>query len=1085
MEEDLDIIINGNLTSNGFGSLFTSGNSTFYFQGSNQQSISVENNSNVNFQNLTLNNSNGLNLNNNINVNELNIFKNLTLESGDLDLNGDNIFTFQKPFAHLFENGGIVKNTIDNIGQLGHIYYEYNFNTLLNNLNFAGLGIGFRQASGAGIMGLTTIKRYHTSNEIAGGISIQRLFSVESANNNLRARPIIDYYDSEIRDLERPKEELILSSTRTIGELWAAIETKNISVTNRLECLDTINEFAGFNTLWTAVVPIRLTLREVEDRADLTQIPNRRFVAGTTDHNILGFNISSTNDTEITDLKIYVENNKRQFINFKLYTSIDEFYSTKNDNELIGSIDFAQDSLDFNVGEITLSSTRSVNFFLIADISDSVTIFADSVLVYINQSGIRLNLNQGIVNLKVVGDIYYNFQQRIDVEFNPIGLNTNPLMPNTFNNAIYGFELKPLGNQASLNEFELYFKNTPLNSISGHFRLFKSTDNNFLTSNDNIEIPLLENLSVINKNSYVFKFNEDSIPKTGRYYFVVVDSISNLANDGTIDMHIGIPQQSLKSQRAAPIAIDTVYGNKFHFESLKTKIISSNNIPEGNIYKNGRKQNLYGFTIENNNIAELKKLIVEFNASGGLNPSQHFTNIRLWIDDNENNAANNSEIIATGKLSTNLIAFENFSKKVEFKGQKRFIITADISGNAPENGIIRFNIPNESYVLFSPPAKVESGGPFFGNNRQIKTPKPPVEMRITEIFPSFIKSKDRLDVTIKLFDEDATETIANQQYNVNLTFLGNVTASGNSNGSFVENESFLTISGYTLTNDAGSTPVRIRANNSVLGNVNSNTFTVFPLAPTTNSTSLVLSAGSQPKTSILVNSWVNGGGTNRIIVVKPGEKPVPPTDGLNYISETNIIASQIDLNQTAQGSFVVYNGSGVSMPFSLTGLLPGIKYYFQVFEFFMFDGKPIYLNNIQNPVYVYQTSDDEEGVLNNTSDDPITIFENIVVKGRIINDIQEDWYKFKTEGNNILVNSCGEFLYIDLYKFNPATNKLKLIRRTQNTGANCQVIILNDDNGEEYFLKVFRLNNVETADYELKFRTYNFELFSRKECDCP
>lgn len=84
----------------------------------------------------------------------------------------------------------------------------------------------------------------------------------------------------------------------------------------------------------------------------------------------------------------------------------------------------------------------------------------------------------------------------------------------------------------------------------------------------------------------------------------------NFANGGTLDMHIGIPHQSLKSQRAAPIATDTVYGNKFHFESLKTKIISSTNIPQGIIYKNCRKQNLYGFTIKNNNIAELKTLVL-------------------------------------------------------------------------------------------------------------------------------------------------------------------------------------------------------------------------------------------------------------------------------------------------------------------------------------------------------------------------------------------------------------------------------------------------------------------------------------------
>lgn len=1086
IEEDLDIIVQGDFRAGLAVNLFTEGNTNFYFNGGAQQIISVENGSEINFQNLTLNNSSGLKLNEDIAVEELNVYKNLTLTDGDLDLFGNNIITFQKPLAHLYEEGGILKNSIDNIGELGHLYYEYDFTTILNNLDFAGLGIGFRQAAGAGIMGLTTIKRYHTSNEIAGGTSIQRLFSIESPNNNLRARPIIDYYDSEIIDVERAKEDLILSSTRTIGELWAAINTKNISVSNRLEALDTINEFGGFNTIWTAVVPIRLTLSEVEDRVDLSQVPNNRFIAGTTEHNILGFNVSSTNDTEITDLKIYVEDNKRQFINFKLYTSDDEFFDTKNDNELIGSIQYANDSLDFNVGELILSSTKSINFFLSADISDSVTIFSDSVLVYINQSGISLNLNQGIVNLKVVGDIYYKFQQRIDVEFNPIGLNSTPLLPNTFNNVIYGFNLKPLGNEAGLNEFELYFKNSPLNSVAGRLKLYKSVDNNYLTFNDNSEIELFQELSISDNQSYVFNFNEDIIPETGRFYFITVDSVSNFANDGTIDMQLGIPQQSLKSERAAPIAVDTVYGDKFSFESLKTQIISTTDVAEGLIYKNGRLQNLYGFTIENNNIAEFKKLIVNFSASGGLSPSQHFNNIILWSDNNENNSADNNELIAIGRMSTDLIVFENFINKVEFSGQKKFLITANISSNAPENSQIILNIPNESYVSFNPPSKVESGGPFLGNKRTIKIAKLPVEIEISKIYPSFIKSGNSLDVTIKLLDEDGVETIANSQYPINLTFLGSVTSSGNSTSNFIEGESFITISGYKLTNINGATPVSIRANNNSFTSALSNTFTVYPLQPTTNSSDLVLSSGNPATGSINIDSWTNGSGTNRIIVARAGSVPNSPTDGENYIAESNAINSEISTNQTAPGSFVIYNGSGGSIPFSFNGLLPGIKYYFKVYDFILFNGKPVYLSEDSNPVYVFQTSDDGTSTLNNnTSDDAITIFENTLISGTIVNNTQEDWYKFKTNGNNILVNSCGEFLFIDLFKFNPTTNTLRLIRRTQNTGENCQIIILNDDDGEEYYIRVSRLKNTQSADYQFKFRTYNYELFSRKVCDCP
>lgn len=115
----------------------------------------------------------------------------------------------------------------------------------------------------------------------------------------------------------------------------------------------------------------------------------------------------------------------------------------------------------------------------------------------------------------------------------------------------------------------------------------------------------------------------------------------------------------------------------------------------------------------------------------------------------------------------------------------------------------------------------------------------------------------------------------------------------------------------------------------------------------------------------------------------------------------------------------------------------------------------------------------------------MTIYEDVVITGFLANDQEIDWYKFTNNNNNVLINSCGAFLYIDLFKVNQATNKLELIRRTQNTGADCQVIILNDNAQEDFYIKVHRLNGVTSTSYRFKVRSFNYELFSRPDCDCP
>lgn len=1085
IEENLDIIIEGDFTSGLSSNLYTYGNTNFYFQGGTQQTISVDNSSNINFQYLTLNNSTGIKLSDDINVDELNVHKNLTLTDGDLDLFGANILTLQEPDAYLYETGGIVTNTIDDDTQLGHIYYDYTFNSTLNTINFAGLGIGFRQGTASNVFGQTILKRFHTTLLVSGGSSIQRLYSIETANDGLKARPIISYYDSELNG--QAEDSLILSSTRTKDDLWAAINTNNLYKVNRLESADTIDQFIDFNKLWTAVVPLRVSLDELGELVNQDDYPNGRLIAGTSDHTILSFQITATDYTDITDLKIYLNNNNNQFENFKLYKSSDDFFNTTNDNELIATISSAVDSLEINnLANITVGPLQAINFFLTADISDSVTIFADSVLVFINQSGITIS--QGIINLKTVGDTYYKFQQRIDAIFNPIGLDDTPLIPNSYDNVIYGFKLQPLGNQASLKAFDLHFENSPFNAISGNMKLIRSIDNSYNTGADNTEIDLTTDLIISANNTYTFEIDDEEIfDENGRYYFVKVDSVSANANDGTLEMKIGIPQQSLTSTRAAPVAVDTVFGIDYSFTDLDAYITSTSYISNGTIYKNGRKQNLFGFVLETENNANLSKIILEYTTTGNLLLVNHFSSVHLWQDLNNNKVADPDELIVSGNIDSKYIVFENFATTVNFSGSKNFIVTAEVRNSAPINSTIQMIIPNESYIIFDTPVKLEAGGPFYGSVRTVKNANIPTSMIVSHIFPDFIQSGDDIDVTIKLLDSDGNETISDNRYDFTINAIGDVTKSGNTANSINKGESYITIQNYRLTNDAGASPVYIIASCNSFANANSATFTIFPPGPVAHSSDLLLSAGDPAISSISVNSWTNGSGDGRIIVARLGRSPEAPTNRTIYSAENNANLSQINSNQTAPGSYVIYNGSDISTQFKFKGLASGQNYYFKIFDYKIFNNEPVYINSNDNPTYVYKTQFSSDPYTTNVdSDNAVTIYEDDVINGALYSDEEEDWYKFTKTGKNLLVNSCGEFLYIDLYKYDATAGRIKLLRRTQNTGTNCQIIILNDENAdEEYFLKIHRLHGVLETQYQFRVRSYNFELLSRQSCDCP
>lgn len=131
------------------------------------------------------------------------------------------------------------------------------------------------------------------------------------------------------------------------------------------------------------------------------------------------------------------------------------------------------------------------------------------------------------------------------------------------------------------------------------------------------------------------------------------------------------------------------------------------------------------------------------------------------------------------------------------------------------------------------------------------------------------------------------------------------------------------------------------------------TTTVLPTNPNSQSTKPSPQASnivsSSVTTTSAVISWTNGNGSGRILVAREGG-PVDalPEDGVSYTDGAGAFLSG---SQIGNGNFVVYTGTGTSV--TVTNLLDGVYYYFQVFER---SGNAIALASYTPNIVVYNTS---------------------------------------------------------------------------------------------------------------------------------
>lgn len=1075
--------LTGDWTQNGNSTFSSSSGSMISFDGSALQTMTMGTGTCV-LEHLTLNNLAGLNLSGDIALNKLTISQNLTLMNGDLDLNGDNIITLLSPSGMLYEDGGLLKNT-DDANTNGHIHYQENYVTPLSGVNVAGLGFTIFQKAGSTPLGNFIIKRFHATQHPAGGTSVRRYYYLNSSATSIESTFLMEYDDSEMNSLS--ESELSIVSTSSIDNQWSVRKTLNLPNQNRVKITETVDSYSNLNSIWTAAVPIKITIDSLPTEiVDARTYTNSRLINGTKDLVVLGLKISSTNLVYLNSLKVYLDSNSyNQFQNLRLISSVDTNYYTSIDNSQLAVSAAPGDSVTFSsLSNQIVSNDLNLHYFLVADVSDSAYYYSPSVKVEVTSS--NLTFSDGIVFYKLIGKTRYRFQQKHYVEVQNAGVNSGTLYPDKKDIGIIGFKIYPRYHTAGLKQIKIKMGKNPSQSLSGNFRLIKSEDNNLATTSDNSNIALSSLVPITSDSIYTFELaSEVDVPTSGYYYFIKADSANPAINKGSEYIYPHIPYTWITSNRSVSAKTDTLIGLKQVFESTEVEFeIDSTSLTT--ITKQIPSQTIMSFNLTSNAEANFTSFKAIIDISGNIKYSD-INSFQLAFDENSNNRIDDGEQIAYAiPDGSHTLFFTNFAKKQNFTGTRHYLIATNIAEAAQAGSKVRFYIPNKEAIAFQSPAKLILAAPLYSDYKTVRSKQAATYIKVTNISKSSVMLDETFDVLVEILDNEFKASSINSNINVSLSsdFVG--TLNGTLNSTIFSSSSFTTFKNISLSGSYSSSGITFTASdNSSLTEQSSSMIYLVSSSPSTFASNLQISSGSPAYNNLMLNSWTNGDGDSRLILMKLGSSPSDPIDGTTYTAQADIgLASGIGTNLVDDHTFVVYKGSGLSSPTAISNLTQNTQYYFKIVEYNGTGANTNYYNSSNNPVYVFST-DTSTYDIGNISTSAIKVLSDQVVDGLINNSSDVDWYYLNAKANdNIIITLCGGTHYFEIYK-KISVSEMRKVRESQNV-SNCQITIINNTDAAEYFIKLYdadRYSNNHT--YKFSYKLYPYTIFSQPECNCP
>jgi len=1118
-----ELYINGDLTIAGTGTFLPGNTSKLWFGGSAEQTISIGSGSPA-FSpvNMTLNNSNGLRLlstNTNIAEDDFDVEGILRLQSGDLDLNGNNIITFDYDTytaTNLNETSG---NTVINSGlstSTGHLVAKRTYVGTASNDNLAGFGARITALVNPG---LVTIKRYNTERTIGGDVQVSRYYGITSANGSLDGKLVVGYDDSELGATVENDLILMRTTDETNGPWYKQVATLDATLNRLTTESNTITQFTGEYEFWTIGTPTVLTATEIT-----SNLADNPLASGSSENTIFGVQFTSNGSMEITDVRFNLGRALGatvDFSDFEIFYSADNDASTTGDNTSLLSgtnattgisggttgdsyVEFDLDGASVSSAYTTVSQGSPVNYFLRVDPVVSLTASTSTITPSIGEG--QLTVTNGIIDPFSITGTNYSFLPSIQVSESYIGVSQGPLVIGEDDNAIFGFKavLTSTTGLPGFTGFTLKFDNDP-SAVFDNVRLFVSTDADYETSGDNTEITLTT--ETIGTSSIDFGFTEQKLNGTAtpKYYFITADvrpNINQSVSDITPRMvfnDITSTNAGIRGTDISGNALDSISGFTYDFFNSRITVDTDENPSASDLGRNFAKQPIFNFTLtpDDGQSIEFTKVIVHVELSS--ENFVDFSNWELFNDANLDGFGVTSERISIGVLDSTatkgnltftLLATETISSATNY------IISVKPKSIATVGGTIGVYIPDENYIFVNSPSAINAGGPFPATSvkHTIRNNGTATKLAFLPGYDSTVVSGSTLSFVCRAIDANGYPTIVSSATNLTLTKVsGTGTIGGTATGTIANGENAVAIAPtFTVATTDLLMNIVDGAGSPLTSSDNSSSITIYDAAPTTNDGTITFGTETSVSIPITNISAASTPGSRRIVVLRQGFTPADPVNGIDYTANVDISAAgDVGTGQTEAGSYVIYDGtSNGAISLTILGLVPDTRYFFKIFEYNGTGSTTSYITSSaftsetsKNPTSTKTTTGSFSSISDSTT--AANIPTDVDVTSTISDSTDVDFFKFRVPSSksNILIRisdltaDCTVELY-DNSGNDPST--MSLLRSSAVTGTTDEVLILNGLSNGPYMLRVYAADRdgFSTATYTLRISTSANEVMS-------
>ncbi len=534
------------------------------------------------------------------------------------------------------------------------------------------------------------------------------------------------------------------------------------------------------------------------------------------------------------------------------------------------------------------------------------------------------------------------------------GLATNPLTAAATSQAIFGFRMDSPG-AATLTALSVGISSNPTGKLT-NIAIVRSADSIYTAGGESAVT------ATVNTTASTIDFTSISTNNTftaaGQtfWYFVIAD-IGSSVNTGTSPIQCSLNQSGVTVSGGAVVATTALSGPVYTFQPLTVTVANANTPAAADIAQNTQTALLYGFSLTGTSPATstINSITLGITLNSGATAGQ-FTNFTLYQDVNNNGIIDPADVNAQTGISivAGNVTFSGLTEALNSTtNTKYYLVTCNVSGTATVNGTIRATISNPPVsVLVNSPAQVNTGGPFNGNTMTIRASGTATKLVIKKITPftaitgnpantviheTAIGNPNRFRITIEARDNnDVPQVAAGVQANMSVTVGSSVLTTQNAAARTIAAGQTNVTFDAILTNATGETGVELTVadNAASLASGTLSGITVRAAEPTTATGAITISTIGT--TSVALQWATNGNGSDRIVVVRQGQAPSAPADGIEYngATGTSFATPAATFGSTALGSVVTHKGAlPATTDVTVNGLTPGQTYYFAVYEY--------------------------------------------------------------------------------------------------------------------------------------------------------